>query len=212
MKEILIVGAGGLGRELLEWLKDCNEVKPRWRIKGFLDDEPGKLDGFDCDHKIVGTITEWTPSADEVFACAIADCQSKERVVSLLKSRGATFESIIHPRAVIGDLNRIGEGLIAFPNSVITVNAVVGDFVTLLNSQIGHDAVVGDYSTISSYCDITGCVTIGKHVFLGSHVTVAPGRSVGDGAFLGAGSVVLGDVQANTKVLGNPARRIPAIE
>ncbi len=212
MKDILIVGAGGLGREVLQWVKDINAVAPTWRIKGFLDDNPATLDGVDCDYPVVGTIGEWTPAEDEVFVCAVADCATKEQVVSSLQARGAQFESVIHPTATIGDHNHLGEGFIAFPGSVITVNASIGDFVTLLNSQLGHEARVGDFSTISSYCDITGGVTLGKRVFLASHVTIVPGRRVGDDAYLGAGSVVFSDVQAKTKVLGNPARRIPAIE
>lgn len=212
MKDLLIVGAGGLGRELLQWVKDVNSVEATWRIKGFLDDNPNKLNGFDCDYDVVGSVRDWVPGDNEVFACAVAACRVKEQVVSSLKARGAVFESVIHPSATIGDMNNLGEGLVVFPKSVITVNTVVGDFVTLLNSQIGHDAVVGDYSTVSSYCDITGGVSIGKRVFLASHVTIVPGKNVGDDALVGAGSVVFTDVKTNTKVLGNPARRIVAIE
>lgn len=208
MKEMIIVGAGGFGRELLQWINDINRIQLKWMIKGFIDDNPNALGSLECDNTVIGSIQNWQPNSNEVFVCAIANPSIKEKVVALLKSKGASFESIIHPKAIIGDHNNIGEGLIAYPNSCITVNAGVGDFVTLLCSCIGHNAVVGDYSTISSYCDITGGVKLGKRVFLGSHVTIVPGRNIGDDAYLGAGSVVVTHVKGKTKVFGNPAKKI----
>ncbi len=208
MKELIIVGAGGFGRELLQWVKDINRMQTKWLIKGFIDDNLNALDGKECDYKIIGSIQDWKPKETEVYACAIANPRIKEAIVNLIKSKGATFESVIHPTAVIGKYNRIGEGLVAYPNSCITTNTKIGDYVTLLSSGIGHDAVVGDYSTISSYCDITGGVQLGKKVFLGSHVTIIPGRKVGDDAYVGAGSVVIKNVKPNIKVMGNPAKKI----
>lgn len=208
MKELIIVGAGGFGRELLQWIKDINEINPRWIIKGFIDDNLAALDKYECSHRVIGRIEDWQPNDNEVFACAIANPKIKEKVVATLKSKDAEFVSIIHPTAVIGDNNSIGEGFVAYPNAVITVNVEIGSFVTLLNSGVGHDAVIGDFSTISSYCDITGGVRIGKRVFLGSHVTIVPSRKVGDDAFLGAGSVVVTHIKENTRVMGNPAKRM----
>jgi undecaprenyl phosphate N,N'-diacetylbacillosamine 1-phosphate transferase len=208
MKDLIIVGAGGFGRELLQWVKDINSANTTWTIKGFIDDNPDALDGVQCDFAVIGSTKDWQPNNNEVFACAIANPNIKENIVASLKSKGASFVSIIHPKAIIGDHNHIGEGLIAYPNSCITANVVVGDFVTLLCSSIGHDAVIGDYSTISSYCDITGGVNMGKRVFLGSHVTIVPGRKIGDDAYLGAGSVVFTHVKEKTKVMGNPAKKI----
>ena len=206
MKELILVGAGGFGRELLQWVKDINKVREKWLIKGFIDDNLSALDEMNCDYTIIGSIKDWAPKEEEVFACAIANPSIKEQVVTLLRSRGAKFDSVIHPSAVIGEFNKIVEGLIAYPNSVVSTHAKVGEFVTLLSSAIGHDAVVGDYSTISSYCDITGGVQLGKKVFLGSHVTIIPGRKIGDDAYVGAGSVVIKNVRSNTKVIGNPAK------
>ncbi len=208
MKEIIIVGAGGFGRELLQWIKDINKVEKRWIIKGFIDDTEAPLKRFECDYQVIGKIVDWKPSENEVFACAIASPRDKEKVVTLLKEKGAIFEKIIHPTAIIGDFNKIGEGFVAYPNSVVTVNTNIGDYVTLLISAIGHDAVIGDFSTISSYCDITGSVNIGKRVFLGSHVTIVPQRKIGNDAYLGAGSVVVTNIKENKKVMGNPARKI----
>lgn len=208
LKDLIIVGAGGFGRELLQWIKDINKVTLTWRIKGFIDDNKQALTGLQCDYTVIGSIKEWEPKSNEIFICAIANPRIKEQVVSSLKSRGAVFGSVIHPRAIIGDHNRVGEGLVAYPNSCITNNVEIGDFVTLLSSSIGHDAKVDDYSTISSYCDITGNVKIGRRVFLGSHVTIIPGRKIGNDAYLGAGSVVVTHIKENTKVMGNPAKKL----
>jgi len=206
LSELVIVGAGGFGRELLQWVKDINSHNPRWIIKGFIDDNLEALNGYDVDYQIIGRIVEWMPCESEVFALAIAKPMLKEKIVTMLKGRGARFDSIIHPSAVIGDFNRIGEGLVCYPNSGINVNVSIGNFVTLLSSGIGHDVCVGDYSTISSYCDITGGCKIGKRVFLGSHVTIIPTRVIGDDASIGAGSVVVTNIKNNVSVFGNPGK------
>lgn len=208
MKEIIIVGAGGFGRELLQWIKDINRVEHIWNIKGFIDDNPNSLDGSNCDYPVIGSTNDYKPDNNEVFACAIANPKIKEKVVSSLKSKGAKFVSVIHPTAIIGDNIEIGEGLVAYPNSSITTNVKLGSFITLLSSGIGHDAEVDDFSTISSFCDITGGVKLGKRVFLGSHVTIIPGRKIGNDAYIAAGSVVFTNVKENTKMMGNPAKKM----
>lgn len=206
MKDLIIVGAGGLGRELLEWVEDINKTEKKWNIKGFIADWYEPLDVSRCDCAVIGTIQDYQPSNNEEFTCAIGDPVGKEKVVTLLKSRGAVFTNIIHPTVVIGSNNTIGEGFVACPNSCITTNVTIGNFVTLLGSSIGHDVQVGDFTTISGYCDITGGVKIGKRVFVGSHVTIIPKRRIGDDAYLGAGSVVVTHVKEKTKVMGNPAK------
>jgi sugar O-acyltransferase (sialic acid O-acetyltransferase NeuD family) len=207
MQELIIVGAGGFGRELLQWVKDINRVEQKWIIKGCIDDNLKALDNYECDYNIIGRVEDWQPQGSEVYACAIANPSIKERVVNSLKLKDALFINIIHPTAIIGDFNKIGEGFVAYPKSCINVNTKIGNFVTLLSSSIGHDAVIGDYSTISSYCDVTGGVKIGKRVFLGSHVTIVPKRNIGNDAYIGAGSVVISHIKENRKVMGNPAKK-----
>lgn len=208
MRELIIVGAGGFGRELLQWVKDINKVEYKWIIKGFIDDNINALDNYECDYKVIGRIEEWKPKENEVFACAVANPKIKEKVVKKLKLRGANFESIIHPRASLGDFNKIGEGVIMYPGARLTVNINIGDFVTLLSSGVGHDVIIGDYSTISSYCGINGNVQIGKKVFIGSNVVIVPSRKIGDDVFIGAGSVVISNIKPSIKVLGNPAKKL----
>ena len=209
MKKKLIVGAGGFGRELLQWIKDINAEKPTWEIGGFLDDNLQALDGVEIDYPVVGTISDWQPKDDEVFALAMGKPQLKRMVVEKLKSRGAHFAAVIHPTALVSPFAHYGEGLVMFPYSKLSCNSTVGDFVSILTTPIGHDNEIGDYTMISGGCNIVRNVKIGKDVFVAAGVCIAQDVVVKDGAYIGLGSVVLKDVKAGTKVFGNPARIIP---
>lgn len=209
MNKIIIVGAGGFGRELLQWIKDINAAKPTWKIAGFIDDDLHALDGVETDTPIIGTIKDWQPKEDEEFALAMGSPALKRKIVGVLKSKGAKFATIIHPTALLSPFAHYGEGFIMFPYSKLSCNSIVGDFVTLLSTPIGHDNVIGEYTVISGGCNIVRNVKIGKDVFLAAGVCIAQDVVIGDGAYLGLGSVVLKDVAPGVKVFGNPARVVP---
>ena len=208
MKDLIIVGAGGFARELLQWIKDINIVNPTWNIKGFIDDDLKALEGKACDYSVIGTITDWIPKENEVFALAIASPKTKEIIANKMKAKGAQFADIIHPKAEVCDFSEHGEGIVMYPGASLNPNSKVGNFVTILSSGIPHDAVVEDYATISSFCGLTREVHIGKRAYLADHVCILPGHSVGDDAYVGMGSVVVRNVKAGKKVFGNPAKNI----
>ena len=209
MKKIIIVGAGGFGRELRWWIKDINRVTPTWEIAGFLDDDLHALDGYACDYPVIGTIKDWQPKEDEEFALALGSPALKRKIVAQMKEKGAKFATVVHPTAMLSEFATVGEGLIMFPNSKISCDSRVGDFVTLLSTLIGHDTVIGDYTVISGGCNVVRNVTIGNDVFLAAGVCIAQDVTVGDGAYLGLGSVILKDVKPGAKMFGNPARIVP---
>lgn len=209
MKKIYILGAGGFGRELLQWIKDINAVAPTWEIGGFLDDNPHALDEYEHDTEIVGTIADWQPKEDEVFALAFGSPELKRKIVAIMKAKGAQFATVIHPTALLSPFAHYGEGLIMFPYSKLSCNSTVGDFVTLLSTPIGHDTTIGDYTVISGGCNIVRNVVIGRDVFLAAGVCIAQDIHIGDGAYLGLGSVILKDVAPGAKMFGNPARPLP---
>ena len=209
LDKIYILGAGGFGRELLQWIKDINDVKETWEIGGFLDDDLHALDGVACDYRIEGTISEWQPKHDEVFALGIASAEFKKKVTSLIKGKGGKFTDVIHPTAMLSGFAEHGEGLVMFPYSKLSCNSKVGKFVTILSSPIGHDTVIGDYTVISGNCNIVRNVVIGEEVFLAAGVCIAQDVHIGDGAYLGLGAVILKDVEPGAVMFGNPARKMP---
>lgn len=206
MKDLIIAGAGGFGREALALAKTLNEIEPRWNIKGFINDIPDALDGVKCSHGIIGTIKDWEPKENEVFVMGISSPIGKEKVADALKAKGAKFVTLIHPLALISDYVEIGEGCIIGGRSSIGGGAILGDFVNLAGCMVGQDAEIGEFSTVTGYANITNA-KLGKRVFVGSHAVILNKRNVGDDAYICAGSIVFSNVKAGMKVFGNPAKK-----
>ena len=204
MKDLYIVGAGGLGRKLFVCLRRLN-VDGKWNIVGFLDDNPHALDGVKCDLKIVGKISDWEPNDNQVFAMGISDSHIKHVVSDKMISKGAKFETIVSPDVIMGDYVEIGEGSVVMTPYNVESGAQIGKFVTFLGSTIALDGKLGDYSTTGGFANLT-CANIGKEVYVGSHAVILSNVTVGDGAFIGVGSIVMKDVKPYTQVFGNPAR------
>lgn len=210
MKNLVIIGAGGCGREILQWAKDINMVKPRWNIKGFLEYDTSTLDGKKCDIGILENDDDYIIEDDDEFVCGIGDCKLREKVINKFINKGARFVNIIHPTAVIADDScDLGSAVIVYPFAIISDNTCIGNG-TIINSHtsIGHDAHIGNYCTISAHCDVTGKSKIGDRVFMGTTSHVVPNSTIGDDAYICAGSTVFGRVRAGNKVIGNPAKII----
>ena len=212
MKDIIIVGAGGCGREVACWISDINAMEPTWNILGFLDDNPEAFTKFPNKYPILGTIKDHKPMKGVLYAMGIASPSAKRIVGPMLEEKGAKFASIIHPSTRIYTEFPLGKGLITYPNAKIATGCKIGDFVTLQSTILGHDATLEDFVTVSSSCGITGGVTLHEGCFIGDHACVAMGLEVGRDAYVGLGSVVIRNVEENTRVFGNPARVFSAKE
>ncbi|TWT77776.1 putative acetyltransferase EpsM [Posidoniimonas polymericola] len=207
---IIIVGAGGFGREVHAWAGHAiaSGLLPAG-VTGFLDDRSDPLDGYGLEDKLLGRCSDYLPEAGDLFLCAIGDPKAKLQVSSGLRSRGAEFVSLIHPTAIIGPRCRLGVGCVVCPYATVTADVTIGDFVCLnAHATVGHDASLGDGCTLSGHCDITGGARLGEGVFMGSHAAVLPGVRVGDYATIAAGSVAYHRVAPETTAIGVPAKRL----
>ena len=209
LPKLMIVGAGGFGREMLAWARQSNQCGVEWEVGDFIDDNLAALEGKNTPARIAGRIADHQPKSDEVFICALGVPVFKRKVMELLLGRGAVFTRLVHRTAVVGDNVTMADGVVMCPYSIASANNRLGTGVALnLHATVDHDATVDDWSQINCHCDLTASVCVGKEVFFGSRVSVIPNVKIGDGAYVGAGSVVLRDVPPGAKVVGSPARRI----
>ena len=209
MKDLIIVGASGFGRELLQMVKEINASEPEWNVLGFLDDNLAALDGVECSYGIIGTVQNWQPKEYEHFAIAIAAPKVKKRIVAELEEKGAVFASLLHPTAKLADHVSVGRGLIMAADNSLSVNVRIGDFVFMNHyAGIGHDCVVGSYCMIGPRSSLSGHTTLGEGVTIGAHACTHPGVTIGEYATLGMNSVARKKVKPYTTVFGVPAMKI----
>ena len=209
MKHLLIIGAGGFGREMFGAAREAVGFGTEFDIRGFLDARAGALEGFAGYPPVVGDPATYTPQADDVFITALGDLAARRRCVAALEAKGARFATVIHRSAFIGPNVVIGEGAFIAPHAVLTADVRVGRHSCVFHgSSIGHDSSLADFTHVYAQCSLGGAVKVGAgaRIFPGS--VIVPRRTVGTDATVGAGSAVVLDVPAGTTVFGNPAAPI----
>jgi len=194
-KRLLIIGAGGFGRELADWLEMYPVEKKDWIVGGFIDDNLEALAGFKTKYKVLGRVNEFSYSNDDLAVVAIADPDIKEKIYNSLKDR-IKFYTFIHPTVIIGSNVEIGEGVIMYPNTIISTNCKIGKMVSMgCGNHIGHDTSIGEFSSFMASIDIGGENNIGSKVYVGSKATIVPRRKITDHVKISSGSVVINNIK-----------------
>lgn len=210
MLQVFIIGAGGWGREALAQMQSDEAYDKEWTVKGFLDSRPHMLDDFDCGLSILGDPMNYQPQPGEAFVCAVGDPQARHHYTQPLLEKKALFIPI-RTRTNLNQRVHMGNGCFFSPHLSISPDVYIGDFVNIqTQSIISHDVYIGEYSQIGAMVFIGGNVRIERFSTIHPHATILPGIRIGEGAVVGAGSVVVKDVPAGATVFGNPARMIVA--
>jgi sugar O-acyltransferase (sialic acid O-acetyltransferase NeuD family) len=207
-KKIFIAGAGELGRELFGWIV-TDPGGPPFEVVGFVDDREMDVTTFGIDLPVCRP-GEWAKNFQGAFfLTAVISSTGRRSLVAKLFDAGARPTSYIHPSVLIGYRVTIGDGTVISPQSIVSSHASLGSFV-LINCAcvIGHDTRIGDYATLLGGNTINGVVAIGPDAVIGSRAVIHPKTTIGEGAKVGIGSVVVGNVKPGITVFGNPARKL----
>lgn len=209
-ERIVVYGAGGLGREVLQLVRDTKCLEGAEAL-GFVDDgvEAGTIRSG---APVLGDIGYFDAVSDPLSVVfGIADPGAKERLYTRLKGNPLlSFPSVVHPRALIRADSTIGEGCVLIADSHISVNVRLGKCVLINDAAtVGHDVTIGDFSSVMPQAAVSGSVEIGDRCLIGVGALIRQGLRVGRDAVVGMGSVVLRDIPDGAKAWGNPAKVQP---
>lgn len=206
MKEIIIIGAGGNSKVLIDMINTLNQKNNELKIIGILDDSPQKesLMGY----PILGPVGEASRYPENVhFINGIGDNKTRNAIAE--KYPELKYLTVIHPSAIISSDVEIGEGSMVMPGAVINTDTRIGrGCIINTGTVIEHDNQLGDFIHVASNSTTAGNVRIGNRTMLGTGTKVIQGITIGPDTMIGAGSVVIRDIPGSCTAVGVPARVI----
>jgi sugar O-acyltransferase (sialic acid O-acetyltransferase NeuD family) len=212
-RDIVVVGAGGFGRESLDVIEAVNRASDgaSWQIIGVADDAPSaaSLERLAArGHRHLGPVDEVLRSGRAAaFVVSIGAASARRSIAARFEEAGWLPATIVHPSAVVGSQTIIGAGTVICSGVQISTNVVLGRHVHLNpGSIVGHDSRLGDFVSINPGAVVSGEVDLQSSVLIGASATILQGLTVGHGATVGASACVTRSVVASTTVVGVPAR------
>jgi sugar O-acyltransferase (sialic acid O-acetyltransferase NeuD family) len=210
MKNIVIFGSSGHGSVVL----DCLEREGKYNVVGFLDSFK-KKGRRHCGYPILGNAFDLPYLMDkhEVYGgiVAIGDNWIRSTIVDRIAEvvPNFTFISAIHPSAIIGRDVKIGKGIAIMPGVILNANSQVNDFCILNTcSSLDHDGLMEEYSSLAPKVCIGGGFSIGKFSAICLGTQIIENVRIGQHTVVGAGSLVVMDIDSYSLAYGAPAKVI----
>ena len=215
MKDIVIVGHGGLAREVAFLIGEINRATPTWNLLGYIASDAGSVSKTVGRHTVQGT-DEWLLNNTKEIAVAVAIGQpSRLRTLHECFRRNPrlSFPNLIHP-SVTGDWERIAmdSGNILLNNASFTTDIKLGS-LNIVNpgATIAHDCVLGSYNLINPGACLSGEVVLGDEILMGTGARVLQQLRLCSRSVIGAGAVVTRSIDKPGVYIGIPAREMSAV-
>ncbi|MDO5687276.1 MAG: acetyltransferase [Neisseria sp.] len=205
MKNLIIIGARGFGREIFNLANACN-VDNSYKIKGFLDDNTRALVGLENYPPILSNVEDYKPQQNDIFVCALGDVFDRKKYTDIILEKNGCFVSLIHPNATIYTNAKIGERAIISDRVLISCDTVLGDDIIVhTGATIGHDVTIGNNCSLGANVFLGGFSKLENYVTLHLNCSVLPHKTVREKCVVGVNSVIMKNTKANTTLHGNPA-------
>jgi len=211
LQQIVIIGAGGFAREVLDIFDAANIIQPTFDVIGYIvDAQYGKVGTKINDKPILGGFNWLMEHKDEVqVICAVGAPELRRRLIERVQEIGVKFCSIVHPNAALTRWITIGAGTIITAGCILTNQIRIGNHVHInLACTIGHDVVINDFVTLAPGVHVSGNVILREGCYIGNGSNINEKKSIGEWSIVGAGSTVITDIPKNTTAVGVPCKAI----
>lgn len=214
MIQVIIVGAGGHGAEIDEYIQFNNTISSDEKIvvRGFIDDDPESCSNYKLSAPLLGSIKDHLPDNNYKYIIGIGNLTYRRVIVESLINKGAEFFTFIHNGAYVSPTSIIGNGVVIGPNVNLGPNVKIGDY-TLINSRcsMGHDTRVGKYNFICPNVCFSGFTEVGDENLFGINSATIPHIKVGDRNKIAAGMVLDSNVGDDAVVFYRFKEKIIAV-
>lgn len=204
---MLVIGAGGHAKEVLEIIRDGNLEKELL----FFDNISLNGESNFYSYPILKNFQQVTNlfQKNKDFVLALGGTNVRFYLAERLTALGGNLLSIISDKAVVSEISYIGIGANIMPYSGIFGNSILKEGV-LVNSfsSVHHDVEIGKFSELSPGCRILGGCKIGEFCVIGSNAVLLPNIRITNQVIIGAGSVVTKNIEEKGVYVGSPARKI----
>lgn len=207
MKNLIIIGARGFGREVYSLAKRAKGYSEDFVIKGFLDSKDNALEDFENYPSIVGCVEDYVIKEDDVFICALGSVRWKKYYAEIIFNKGGSFINLIEKSVIINENVVIGKGCIICEHTILSNDMIIKDFVTIHPfTNFGHDTKIGNYVHIGAHCFVGGFTVLEDEVTVYVRSTILDRVKISKEATIGASSLVIKNVNEKTTVFGSPAK------
>jgi sugar O-acyltransferase (sialic acid O-acetyltransferase NeuD family) len=208
-QKIIIIGAGGFGREVLWTITECNNESIKYDILGFVDDDPNLHNKQISNLPVLGDI-DWILSSslnDVGFVIAIGENKIRKKIVQRLKHKNLKFPIIIHPSSHCASSVNLMEGTIIQAGSIISVDVSIGKHSYInFNCTIGHDTIIDDFVTLSPGVNISGTNKIKTGVMIGTGAATKQNISIGEWSIIGGGTMIGKNISSYSVYYGSSGK------
>lgn len=204
-KKVVIIGAGGHAKVIADIIEKSGD-----EIVGFLDDNKEIGTTIINEYKVIGDLnnrfTMAVTKENLEFIIAIGDNKKREEISH---SPNLKFYTAIHPSAQIGLDVEIQEGTVIMANACINSSAKIGKHCIInTGAIIEHDNIIEDFVHVSPNVALGGTVKIGKSTHVGIGSTIKNNITICENCKIGAGAVVVKDIEKEGTYIGVPAKGI----